>query len=324
MKCKMRFIGFKAFLQLVIKSLLAWAEQNAILYAGSLAYFTLFSLAPLVALSLAIVSLVYEPSAVETQLIELAEMVGGDALADQLAVILQQAYLSVRRDSLLLSLIGLGVTLFGAGLVFRQLQASINAMWGLTPEPVKPKKDNLFRTGFTLLRKFLITIAAAFSVGILLLASLLATSIGTILMQNDLLGLGVARWLVPLISFGGVPLILWLVFACIFKFLPDARVAWGDVWLGALVTAILFWLGGYGISIFMAVSSLSSVYGAASSLFVFLIWVFTSTAIVLFGAKFIQLYASQYGTPIMPKEGVTLTPSPSSLELPPPLAKWLE
>ncbi|MCB0193491.1 MAG: YihY/virulence factor BrkB family protein [Anaerolineae bacterium] len=321
----MHSFGFKAFLQLVVESLLGWFEHNAILYSASLAYFTLFSLAPLVALSLAIVSLVYNPSEVQSQLIEMAEMIGGDALADQILVLLQQTYASVRRDSIVLSLISLGVLFFGATLVFRQLQTSINAMWGLVPEPVKPQKDNLFKTAFAILRKFLVTVVAAFSVGILLLASLLVTSIGTILLQNNLLGLDLPRWLVPLISFGAVPLVLWLVFACIFKFLPDGRVVWRAVWPGALLTAILFWLGGYAVSTFMALSPASSVYGAASTLFVFLIWVFTSTAIVLFGANFIQLYAKRFSVPITAKAGARLTaPSPPSLELPPQVVKWLE
>jgi membrane protein len=195
-------------------------------------------------------------------------------------------------------------------------------MWGLEQEPIKPKKEDLWRNALTAAWKFFVAVAAALAIGILLLVTMLVSAIGSILLQTSLLTNMPAQVVVSLLSFVAVPVVNTLIFACIFKYLPQGRVRWQDIWPGSILTSILFWLAGYGIGIYLAFSPLDSVYGATSALFAFLIWAFTSAAIVFFGAKFIQVYAMQYGVPIAPEEGMILKPLP--LAVPTLGIKWLE
>jgi membrane protein len=313
-------IGFKAFLLLVIESIMGWLQDNAMLYAAAVSYFTLFSVVPLVLITVSIASMVFNMTTVQDQLIEMAYTLGGPALATTVEEILQNSTaLLMGNSGPLLTLISVGVVIFGATLIFRQLQLSINVMWGLLPEPVKPEREKLFKTVWIVVKKFLIATVAAFSIGFFLVLSLVVNSIGTMLMQFT----GLGQWLGPILSFVAVPLVLWLVFMAIFKFLPQGLIRWQDIWFGAAITALLFWLSSYGITIYMAFSTLDTAFGAASSLFVFLIWVFVSASIVLYGAKFIQAYANRYGVPIIPEEGMILKESVPSFALPPQVAHWL-
>ncbi len=299
---------------------MGWLQDNAMLYAAAVSYFTLFSVAPLVLITVSIASRVFNMSTVQAQLVELADTIGGPALATTVEAILQNnTTLLMSKSGPLLTLISVGVVIFGATLIFRQLQLSINVMWGLLPEPVKPEREKLFKTVWIAVKKFLIATVAAFSIGFFLLLSLIINSIGTMLMQFT----GLGQWLGPILSFVAVPLVLWPVFMGVFKFLPQGRVRWPDIWLGAAITALLFWLSSYGITIYMAFSTLDTAFGAASSLFVFLIWVFVSASIVLYGAKFIQAYANRYGVPIVPEEGMILKESAPLMKLPLPIEHWL-
>ncbi len=318
-------IGFKAFLLLVIESIMGWLQDNAMLYAAAVSYFTLFSVVPLVIITVAIASMVFNTSTVQAQLIELADTIGGPALATTVEEILQNSTtLLMGNSGPVVALISLGVIIFGATLIFRQLQLSINAMWGLLPEPVNPEREKLFKTVWVVVKKFLIATAAAFSIGFFLLLSLVVNSIGTVLMRFDLLGTGLYQWIAAVLSFVAVPLVLWLVFMGVFRFLPQGQVRWQDIWFGAAITALLFWLSSYGITIYMAFSTLDTAFGAASSLFIFLIWVFVSASIVLYGAKFIQAYANRYGVPIVPEEGMILKESAPLMKLPPQIEHWLK
>jgi membrane protein len=317
--------GLRGFLFVTIESIVGWLRQNAMLYASSLAYFTIFSLFPLLVVTAAIPARVFSTTAVQEAIVAAAEMIGGPALANMVSVVLpstDQFFSSF--SSPVVALFMLGFIIFGATLVFRQLQIGINAMWGLEPEPIelKPKKEELWRNALMAAWKFLVTLAAALAIGFLLLVTMLVGAIGSILLQTRLLTTMPAQVVVSLLSFVAVPVVNSLIFACIFKYLPQGKVRWRDVWPGSILTSILFWLAGYGISVYLAFSPLDSVYGATSALLAFLIWAFTCTSIVLFGAKFIQVYAAQYGVPIAAEEGMIL--KPLSLQLPTLGIKWLE
>jgi membrane protein len=315
--------SLKGFLVLIIESSMGWLKQNAMLYAGSLAYFTIFSIFPLLVLTTTIPSFFFSTATVQQAILAGAEMVGGSALANMVSVVLPSTdeFFSSFSGPVA-ALIMLGVILFGAALVFRQLQVGINVMWGLEPEPIKPKKEDLWRNGLSAAWKFFVAVAAALAIGFLLLVTLLVGAIGSILLQKDLLTTMPAQVVVSLLSFVAVPVVYALIFACIFRYLPQGQVRWQDVWPGSILTSLLFWLAGYGISAYLAVTPLDSVYGATSALFGFLIWAFTSAAIVFFGAKFIQVYAAQYGVPIAAEEGMILKPLP--LTVPTLGIKWLE
>jgi membrane protein len=315
--------SLKGLLFLIIESSMGWLRQNAMLYASSLAYFTIFSIFPLLVLTTAIPSHFFSTATVQEAIIAAAEMVGGPALADMVSVVLPSTtefFSSFSGPTI--ALIMLGFIIFGAALVFRQLQVGINVMWGLEPEPIKPKKEDLWRSGLTAAWKFFVAVAAALAIGFLLLVMMLASAFGSILLQTRLLTTMPAQVVVSLLSFVAVPAVNTLIFACIFKYLPQGRVHWRDLWPGSILTSLLFLLAGYGISVYLAFSPLDSVYGATSALFAFLIWAFTSTSIVLFGAKFIQVYAAQYGVPIAAEEGMILKPLP--LAVPTLGIKWLE
>jgi membrane protein len=311
----------KGYLFLIIESLVGWLRQNAILYAGSLAYFTIFSLFPLLVIATAIPSIFFSTAAVQEWIIAVAEIVGGEALAGMVSVVLPSASEFFSDFSgPVIALIMLGVIFFGAALIFRQLQVGINVMWGLEPEPFTPKREDVWRNGLSAAWKFFVALAAALAIGFLLLITMLVGAIGSILLQRGLLTTMPAQIIVSLLSFVAVPVVYMLIFGCIFKYLPQGQVRWRDVWPGSILTSILFWLAGYGISVYLSLSPLDSVYGATSALFAFLIWTFTSALIVFFGAKFIQVYAAQYGVPIAPEEGMILKPLP--LNMPTLGLKW--
>ena len=310
-----------AILRLLIESLIGWEQDEALRHAAALAFFTIFSLAPLVMLSVAIVSMVL-PQAVSTaQILHIVEHYMGQPAAAAIIEVIESSQADWVTRSGLAALISLGVMIFGASIVFRQLQNSLNTMWHIEPILLTPDVADLRRNLFTVTQKYLIATAAALSGGFLLIVLLLISTLGTALLQGPLPGDPfdpLVKLVVQLMSFVAAPLLFMLIFAVMFKFLPQAIIRWRDVWPGAALTAILFWLGGYGIGIYLRFSWLSSAYGAASTLTVFLIWVFISTSIVLYGAKFTQLYANRYGLPIQPKAGAALKPTP-----PLPEFKWL-
>ena len=310
-----------AFLRLLIESPIGWLQDEALRHAAALAFFTIFSLAPLVVLSLAIVSMVLPQAANKAQILPVVEYYMGQPAAAIIMEVVESCESERAARSGLAALISLVVTIFGASIVFRQLQNSLNTMWHIEPMPLTPDAGDLRHSLFPIIQKFLITTAATLSGGFFLIALLLISTLGTALLHGALPGHlldPLVTLVVQLVSFVAAPLLFMLIFAVIFKFLPQATIRWQDLWSGAALTAILFWLGGYGIGIYLRFSSLSSAYGAASSLTVFLIWVFISTSIVLYGVKFTQLYANSYGLPIQPKAGATLKPAP-----PLPEFKWL-
>jgi membrane protein len=310
-----------AFLRLLIESLIGWVQDEALRHAAALAFFTIFSLAPLVVLSLAIVSMVLPQAASKAQILPVVEYYMGQPAVAVIIEVIESRESEWAARSGLAALISLGVTIFGASIVFRQLQHSLNTMWHIEPIRLTPDAGNLRRNLFTVIQEFLITTVAALSGGFLLIALLLISTLGTALLQGALPGQlldPLVRLVVQLLSFVAAPLLFMLIFAAMFKFLPQAIIRWRDLWPGAALTAVLFWLGGYGTGIYLRFSSLSSAYGAASTLTVFLIWVFISMSIVLYGAKFTQLYAHRYGLPIQPKAGATLKPAP-----PLPGYRWL-
>jgi membrane protein len=306
-------MSFKGFLRLLIESLLAWLHDRAIHHAAALAFFTIFSLAPLVVLTVGSAELVFHQAALEEQIVALTRDLMGQQVAGMMSEIIQSGRPDSSSSGMVVTLISLGVTLFSASLIFRELQNSLNAMWGLESIPLKPDRKNWGYNLFSLSRKYLITIAAVLSFGFLLILLLVITAVGAGLLKwtepARLFG-PLTKLVIQLISFGGAPLLFMIIFAMTFKFLPQAIIRWRDVWPGAALTAILFWLGGYGISLYLIFSSLSSAYGTASTLTVFLMWVFICAAIVLYGAKFTQLYAERFGVPIRPKAGTTLKPAP--------------
>lgn len=291
---------FKEIKYLVTQSFAEWSEDKASRLAAALAYYTIFSILPLLIIIIAIAAQVFERSLVQQQLVRQIATLVGQTGAEAIEAILENA--SEPEDSLLAAIVSIITLLLGASGVFGQLYDALNTIWEVQAKPGRgilgTVKDRFF--SFTMV----------LGVGFLLLVSLI---ISTALQAfNELVSgilpsfLFLAQTLNFLISFAVVT----ILFALIYKVVPDVRVAWRDVWIGALVTAFLFAVGKWAIGLYLGNSTPGSTYGAAGSLIVLLLWVYYSAQILFLGAEFTQVYANKYGSRIVADEtAVSLTPA---------------
>jgi membrane protein len=268
-----------------------WNQDKCGQLGAALAYYTVFSLAPLMLILLAVFGLVFGSSDVARQ-----------KIIEQLRYLIDPSAVKVIEDiannaakpkaGVLATIIGIVIALFGASGVFGQLQDALNTIWGVK---LKPGQGiwNFIRSRF-------LSFGMIAGVGFLLLVSLTVESLlhalsgylKTMLPGGDTLAVGV------FIVFDLAVVIL--LFAMIFRFLPDAHVKWRDVWIGAGLTTLLFYLGKLLLGLYLAHAAAGSAYGAASSLITLLLWIFFSAQVLLFGAEFTQVYANSYGSHVRP------------------------
>ena len=278
--------------RLIKEAFQAWSQDNASRLAAALAYYTIFSIAPLLILVIAIAGLFFDSAAVRDQLMEQVQSLVGGSGADFVQTVLDNANRPGENSGWLASAISIGLLLVGATGVLTQLQTSLNAVWNVET------RSDLGLIG--LVRKRLLSLGMILGIGFLLLVSLVISSV-IVGFSNYFHGLmpgldSLAQLLNFVVFFG----ITTLLFAMIFKFMPDVRITWGDVWFGAATTAILFSLGKFVIGLYLGNSGFGSTYGAAGSVIVLLLWVFYSTQILFFGAELTQVYARRYGSQIVP------------------------
>jgi membrane protein len=183
--------------------------------------------------------------------------------------------------------------LFGASGVFGQLQSALNTIWEVQPKPG--------RGVWGFIRDRFLSFTMVLGTAFLLLVSLLLTTaiatLGNLVTVPDSL-----QWLAQIANFVGSFVIISVLFAMMFKLLPDVKMAWSDVWLGAIITAALFTVGKFAIGLYLGHSSMASSYGVAGSFVVLLVWVFYSAQILFFGAELTQVYANKFGSRIVPDE----------------------
>lgn len=247
--------------------------------SAALAYYTALSFAPLLMLLLWCVSLLGDQR--QAQLIaEVRGMVGGSA-AQAVDDVIRSAE-SRPSAGTLAGLVGIGFLLFSASGVFGQLQSSLNHIWGIEARPGSGLMNWV--------RKRLLSFGTVLVIAFLLLVSLVATSLVTAVFG----GLG------SLVDLAAQLLVVTVLFALMFKFLPDAHIAWGDVWVGAAVTTALFLVGKRLISLYLIRGGVGSGYGAAGSLIALLVWVYYSGLIVLLGAQVTRTWARRRGSRITP------------------------
>ncbi len=283
---------------LLKESITGWGQNDAFLHASSLAYYTIFSIAPLLILSVSIAGLFFTEAAIEGLIVEVIEGMVGTEVATLVQDIIINASKNTTTTGILVAILGLLITLYGASIVFFRLQVSLNAMLGIVP-----KTEDVRANAMTTARKGAIAAAAVVTVGLYLLVLLVAMTILTAFPLEILdRFLPAAHTTAPLINIAVTPILFGLPFALIYKGLPQAYIRWRDIWPGAIVAAVLFWIGGNIIGLYLAKTGFTSIYGAAGSLVAFLIWVFYSALVFLYGAKFTQVYAEMYGTPIVPTE----------------------
>lgn len=271
-----------------------WREDGANRLAAALAYYTTFSLAPLLVLIIAIAGLAGGREAAQTQTMAQVEDLLGAEGRDFVQGMIESA--SRPSTGWMATFIGAVTLLFGALGVFGELQNSLNTIWEVKPKPAKGVLDGIRRFVFRRLLSFTMVLG----IGFLLLASLVVSAgvsafgeyIGTRWPMADF-------WL-GLMNFTVSFLVITLLFGMIFKFLPEIKIAWKDVWLGAAVTSVLFSLGKFLIGLYLGRSEVGNTFGAAGSLAILLIWIYYSAQILFFGAEFTQVYANRYGSKIVP------------------------
>ncbi|HZI64708.1 MAG TPA: YihY/virulence factor BrkB family protein [Thermoanaerobaculia bacterium] len=268
-----------------------WREDKAQRLGAALAYYAVFSIVPLLAIVVAAASLLFEGDTVREIEGQIATLVTDDA-AHMIAEAIRTTN-STMGEGLLATALGLGVLLFGASGVFAQLQDAMNTIWEVKPRP---------RGGFLgILKDRFLSFTMVLGIGFLLVVSL-AASAGIAALSGYASGRypGLATlWQVS--QFAIAFALITVLFALMFKILPDARTAWKDVWIGAAVTALLFNLGKFAIGVYLGRGTVGSAWGAAGAVLVLLLWVYYSAQILLLGAEFTQVYATEYGAGIVPK-----------------------
>jgi membrane protein len=267
-----------------------WNEDKAPRLAAALAYYTAFSLAPLLVIAIAIAGLVFGQEAARGQVSSQIQGLLGPEGAEAVETMIAGS--SKQSSGILAAVIGFATLLFGASGLFGQLKDAMNTIWEVQPKPgqgiMATIKQNFFSFTMVLGTGFLLLVS-------LLLSAVLAGLVG--FFQNALPG---ADWLWLVVNFLVGFAVTTGVFALIFKFVPDAKIAWGDVWIGAAVTSLLFSIGRFALGWYLGNGSFSSSYGAAASLVIVLLWVYYTAQILFFGAEFTQVYARRYGSRIEP------------------------
>ena len=292
----------RTLLKLLIESFRAWQSDNASRLAAALAYYTIFSLSPLLIMAIAIAGSLFGEDAAKGEIVgQIQGLVGEEG-----ARVIETAIRNANQPDIssVASLISVGVLLFGASGVFAQLQDALNTVWN-----VKARPD---RGVMNFIRKRILSFSAVLGIGFLLLVSLVMSAILSALnhyMEHVIPGADSLWHLLHfVISFG----VITLLFALMYKFLPDVKIAWGDVWIGASITAFLFTIGKFALGFYLGRGSFGSTYGAAGSLIVILVWVYYSAQILFFGAEFTQVYAGKYGSRIVPDKNAVYTKVPNS------------
>jgi membrane protein len=273
------------------KTISEWIDDEPFALAAALSYYTLFSLAPLLVIAISIAGLVFGHDAAQNQVVQTLQGLLGRESAQAIQDMIQSAS-EKPSTGLFSTLIGIITVLFGAGGVVGQLQTSLNKIWGVAP------KAGLGIWGF--IRQRFISFAMVLSIGFLLLVSLLASAF--LSAMTELIGgaSGAETFFAHALDVGVSFIFVTLLFALIYKFLPDARIHWKDVWIGAALTAIMFTVGKSLIGLYLGSSGATSIYGAAGSLITVLLWVYYSALIFFLGAEFTQVYATEYGSGVSP------------------------
>ena len=274
-----------------------WLQDKAPQLGAALAYYTVFSLAPLILVLLSIVGVVFrkDPAGAWDKITQQMSYFLDPSAIQVVQNIAQKA--SEPGKSTVATIIGIALALFGASGVFGQLQDALNTIWGVKAKP----SQGIW--GF--LRARFLSFAMVGGICFLLLVSLAIEALlkGFSHYVQSVLpgGIVVAVGVYLIFDFAAVV----LLFAMIFKFLPDVHIQWRDVWIGAVITAILFGIGKWLLGFYLGSGAAGSAYGAASSLITLLLWIYYSSQILLFGAEFTQVYAQQAGRELEPSQHAT-------------------
>ncbi len=278
----MASISLRSTARLVKQAAADWSADNAIQLAAALAFYTMLSIAPLLIICMKIAGTLFGDDVASRQI----DSYLGETVGSKGAEAAQEMIANAREagSGVLATIASVAVLLFSASGVFGQLKTSLNRVWEVEPAP----KQGFWGTIKARFFSITLVVGTVFLLIVSLIASALLTGLtGAIGLDEGLL-LGVLHFA---LSFG----VITLLFALIFKYLPDARVQWRDVWAGAIATAMLFTIGKFVLGWYLGRASTTSVYGAAGSLVAMLLWVYYSAQILFLGAEFTQVWATQHG-----------------------------
>lgn len=285
--------SFKDTLDLFKESFKEWSDDGAMRLGAALAYYTLFSLAPLLMIITRILGSIWggQGGDVQAEVMMQAEALVGRQGADGIRMMLENAGQSGDAGTVA-TVVSAVALVFGATGLFAALQGALNVVWDVRTKPGRALSS--------FVKTRLLSFGMIVALGFLLLMSLIATAAVAVL--NDWLferipGGSAFAWIADLVvSFG----VIMLLFALIYRILPDVEIAWRDVLVGASVTAALFLVGKYLIGFYLGQSTMASSYGAAGSIVVLLVWIYYSSQLVFFGAEFTQVWARRYGERLVP------------------------
>jgi membrane protein len=289
-------ISWRGLVALVREAGTGFVEDQAATRGAALAYYAVFALAPLLVIATAVAGAVFGEQAVQGHLSsQIQEFVGPDGAR---VVETMVANASRRQTTWFASAVGLAVLLVGAGGLFGQLQESLDKIWGVRPKAGRGWwaviRDRFLSFTMVLGSAFLLLVSLVVSTALAALTRYLGDGAGSPVRQTANIAVSL--------------LVVTLLFAMIYRFLPDAQIAWRDVWLGAAVTALLFTGGKYLIGLYLGHASTVSVFGAAGSLAALLVWLYYSAQIFLFGAELTWAFACRFGRGVVPADNAEPKP----------------
>jgi membrane protein len=294
-----------------------FSDDECPVRAAALSYYIVFSLPPLLILILLIASAVFDPAQVQQALTEQMGGFMGPQGAQEIGTIMQEAERPGGKG--VKAVLGIAAIIFGATGSFLQLQSALNRAWEVEPDPKQGGIKNM-------ITKRILSLGMILGVAFLLLVSLaLSAALSALGGMIGRLIPGGSEVVAHIVNFVLSFVVITLLFAAIYKVLPDARISWKDVRVGAVVTALLFTIGKFLLGLYLGRSNPGEAFGAAGSLALLLVWIYYSSMIVLFGAEFTQAWAIRHGAGIVPKEGARRLndeigdPTKSPLPAPQPL-----
>jgi membrane protein len=274
-----------------------FGEDNGTRLAAALSYYTVFSLPPLLVLLLLVLGAVLSPQDVRSLLEGQVGALLGPAGSDQIATVLQEAERpDVGRG--LVAVLGIGALLFGAVGAFVELQNALNRIFRVEPDPAR---GGLKRLIGQRIMSFGMLLTIVFLLLVSLVVSTVLSAFGDAL--GAMLPAALSGIVLQAITFAVSLAVITLLFALLFRFVPDSVIAWRDVWIGALVSALLFTVGKFGLGFYLGQSEPGSAFGAAGALALLLVWIYYSSIIVFIGAEFTQAWASTRGAGVTPAKG---------------------
>ncbi|RJP16664.1 MAG: YihY/virulence factor BrkB family protein [Candidatus Abyssobacteria bacterium SURF_5] len=269
-----------------------WSRDKVPVMAAALAYYAIFAIAPLFLIAIAIAGFVLGEQAAQGQLMSQIEGVVGQQGAQVIESMIAGA--SNTSGGIIATALGVAALLFGASTLFVQLQYALNVIWEVRRKPERGIMGTV--------KDRLVAVAMVISIGILLIALMVASSVLWSLTSYFEGVLPLPGWFWQLVNFFGSFIILIPLFALILKVVPDVKIAWKDVWIGAAAIAILFAVGQFLLGLYLGSKSFSSTYGVAGAALLLLVWIYYSAQIFLLGAEMTQVYARRYGRKIEPAD----------------------